>query len=342
MIQPRVHREGVDMFTAFRTNSSPRATALSVFAVFLALPAATDVALAQEGVIGWGDSVVDSRCHEQSFVEVEARESQTVARRSDGSVVAWGTNYYGQCTVPALPPGVSYVEVAAGLHHTVARRSDGSVVAWGFNSHGECNVPPLPPGLSYVGVAAGGASTLARRSDGSVVAWGDNNFGQCNVPALPPGLTLAQISAGLATTVAILRAGAYATFGAGCPGSTGVTHLEATTLPRVGGTMTVRVEPMPLFVAVMISGFSNVSWAAVPLPIDLSSLGLTNCSLRVSLDANDALIGSLGSATYSLGIPASPALAGFMLHQQAVVLDPAAGNPAGLVMSDAATAVVGM
>jgi hypothetical protein len=32
---------------------------------------------------------------------------------------------------------------------------------------------------------------------------------------------------------------------------------------------------------------------------------------------------------------------GFIVHQQAIVLDPAAGNPSGLVMSDAATAVIG-
>ena len=38
----------------------------------------------------------------------------TVARRSDGSVVAWGDNAYGQCNVPALPAGLTYVEVAAG------------------------------------------------------------------------------------------------------------------------------------------------------------------------------------------------------------------------------------
>jgi hypothetical protein len=158
---------------------------------------------------------------------------------------------------------------------------------------------------------------------------------------LPPGLCFAQMSAGESRTVAIVRAGAYNTFGAGCPGSVGVTRLEAITLPRVGATMTVRVEPLPLSVAVMITGFSNVSSAAGPLPLNLSSLGLTNCWLRVSLDANDALIGALGSATYSLAIPTTAALAGFILHQQAVVLDPAAGNPLGLVMSDAATAVIG-
>ena len=106
--------------------------------------------------------------------------------------------------------------------------------------------------------------------------------------------------------------------------------------------MTVRVEPLPLSLAVMISGFSNVSSTAGPLPLDLSPFGLTNCSLRVSLDISDALIGALGSATYSLAVPASAALAGFILHQQALVFDPAAGNPQGLVMSDAATAVVGL
>jgi hypothetical protein len=44
---------------------------------------------------------------------------------------------------------------------------------------------------------------------------------------------------------------------------------------------------------------SNVSWAAVPLPLDLSPLGLTNCSLRVSRDVSDALFGALGQATQS-------------------------------------------
>ena len=110
-----------------------------------------------------------------------------MARRSDGSVVAWGNNACGQCNVPALPAGLTYVEVAAGDGHTVARRSDGSVVAWGNNGYGQCNVPALPAGLTYVEVAAGDDHTVARRSDGSVVAWGDNYYGQCNVPALPAG-----------------------------------------------------------------------------------------------------------------------------------------------------------
>src|SRR5262245_6872910 len=140
------------MFATISTNLSPRAAAFSVLAVFLALPATTNVVLAQEGVIGWGGQVVDSRWHEESFVEVAAGSWHTLARRSDGSVVAWGDNMGGQCSVPALPPGLSYVEVAAGELHTVARRSDGSVVAWGGNGVGQCHGPALPPGRGEGGV----------------------------------------------------------------------------------------------------------------------------------------------------------------------------------------------
>src|SRR6188472_907431 len=130
---------------------------------------------AQSYVKGWGSRVFDSRWMVQANVEVAAGGQHTVARRVDGSVVAWGFNDYGQCDVPALSAGLSYVEVAAGAFHSAARRSDGSVVAWGENASGQCNVPALPAGLSYVEVAAGDSYTLARRSDGSVVAWGNNS-----------------------------------------------------------------------------------------------------------------------------------------------------------------------
>ena len=85
-----------------------------------------------------------------------------------------------------------------------------------------------------------------------------------------------------------------------------------------------------------------MSAAAGPLPLDLSPFGLTNCWLRVSPDVSVLLIGSAGSAGFALAVPVNPSLAGMILHQQALVLDPAAGNPAGLVVSDAATVVVGL
>ena len=127
----------------------------------------------------------------------------SVARRSDGSVVAWGYNASGENNVPALPAGLTYVGIAAGgcnarpstyVGHTVARRSDGTVVSWGANSHGQCNVPVLPPGLGYVEVAIGGfvinatsVHTVARRSDGAVFAWGENTSASATCRRFRPG-----------------------------------------------------------------------------------------------------------------------------------------------------------
>ncbi len=159
-----------------------------------AVVAAIAASTGKADVVGWGGQVFDSRLHDETFVEVAANHHHTVARRSDGSVVAWGDNAGGQCNVPALPSGLDYVEVSAGGRHTVARRSDGSVVAWGLNVSGQCNVPVPPSSLTYVEIAAGEDHTIARRSDGSVVAWGYNGYGQCNVPTLPFGVTYAEVS----------------------------------------------------------------------------------------------------------------------------------------------------
>ena len=61
---------------------------------------------------------------------IAAGNGHTVALKSDGTVVAWGYNFYGQTTVP---PGLSGVTAIAAGYHTVALKSDGTVVAWGDN-----------------------------------------------------------------------------------------------------------------------------------------------------------------------------------------------------------------
>ena len=61
---------------------------------------------------------------------IAAGDYHTVALKSDGTVVAWGDNGYGQTTVPvAAQSGVT--AIAAGGYHTVALKNDGTVVAWG-------------------------------------------------------------------------------------------------------------------------------------------------------------------------------------------------------------------
>jgi hypothetical protein len=274
-------------------------------------------------------------------VEIAAGGSHTLARLSDGSIVAWGSNNLGQCNVPALPTGVRYVDLAAGRGHSVARRSDGNIMVWGDNSHGQRNVPVLPPGLVYVGIAAGENHVAALRSDGSVIAWGSNSAGQCNVPALPAGMRFVRVAAVLDRTIAMIQPGACNTFAPGCPGSAGVTSLAVSMPPRTGTTIQIALQPLPQDAAVLLLGFSNVIGTLGPLPWDLTAFGMPGCFGRVAPDLATLVLGTGSSGFSPLVIPSLPWLAGTLVHSQAVVLDAAAGNAAGLVMSDAATLVVG-
>ena len=110
---------------------------------------------------------------------IAAGGDHNLALKSDGTVVAWGWNAFGQAAVPADLANV--IAVAAGSAHSLALKSDGTVVAWGWNYFGQAAVPA---GLAHVvAIAAGGDHSLALKSDGTVVAWGDNSYGQSTVPA---------------------------------------------------------------------------------------------------------------------------------------------------------------
>ena len=76
------------------------------------------------------------------MVAVAAGVYHSLALKTDGTVVAWGDNDNGECTVPAGLSGV--VAVAAGDAHSLALKSDGTVVAWGSNAYGQRNVPGGP------------------------------------------------------------------------------------------------------------------------------------------------------------------------------------------------------
>ena len=97
--------------------------------------------------------------------------------------------------------------------------------------------------------------------------------------------------------------------------------------PVLGTTMDVTIDNLPQNAAIMMTGFSNATWALGALPYDLSSLGATGCYLRVSPDFNLFVTGAGNQAVWSLPIPNVAAAAGILMYQQAVVLDPGFNRP---------------
>jgi hypothetical protein len=156
--------------------------------------------------------------------------------RSNGTVWAWGDNFYGELgngttsgsTVPVQVNGLSNViAIAGGYLHSLAVRSNGTVWAWGRNEHGELGngtsdldsvVPVQVSGLSNVAaVAAGYAYSVALRSDGTVWAWGYNADGELGNGMTTDSPAPVQIS-GLSNVVAV-ASGTYHSLAIGSDGT---------------------------------------------------------------------------------------------------------------------------
>jgi alpha-tubulin suppressor-like RCC1 family protein len=57
---------------------------------------------------------------------------------TDGTVVCWGRNDFGQCVPPSHLENVIAINCS---FHMFAMTADGKLVAWGDNHQGQCSVP---------------------------------------------------------------------------------------------------------------------------------------------------------------------------------------------------------
>ena len=171
-----------------------------------------------------------------------------------GAVVAWGSNGYGETSVPAGLAGVT--AIAASGYHSLALQSDGTVVGWGSNGDGETSVPAGLAGVTAI--AGGGDHSLALQSDGTVVAWGYNGFGQTSVPAGLTGVTA--IAGGSFHSLALKSDGTVVGWGSNSDGQTSVpAGLAGVTAIAAGGDHSLALKSDGTVVAWGYNGYGETS-----------------------------------------------------------------------------------
>ncbi len=214
------------------------------------------------------------------------------------------------------------------------------VVDWdaGSTEPGSSGAPLFSQNKRVIGQLHGGAA-----------ACGNNNsdwYGRFSMSWTGGGTPSTRLSDWLdpgntgATAVNTFGRASYRTFAPGCSGSMATTRLTAQGPPNVGSTLRVDLDNLPANAAFMMIGFSITTSPFGPLPMGLAWLGMPGCVLHVSPDVLASVSGSGNRATFAMTVPPASHLMGVRFFQQALVLDPAAGNAAGLVISDAAVAVI--
>jgi alpha-tubulin suppressor-like RCC1 family protein len=123
-----------------------------------------------------------------NIIAVATNSFHTLALASDGTVWAWGADWYGQVGngststqyTPVQLSLTNIIVISVGNEHSLALASDGTLWSWGDNYFGQLGrsssgrYDPTPtsvsvfgPSSALMGISAGSEHTLVRKADGT-------------------------------------------------------------------------------------------------------------------------------------------------------------------------------
>jgi alpha-tubulin suppressor-like RCC1 family protein len=133
-----------------------------------------------------------------------------IAKKTDGTLWAWGHNPNGQLGLndsiqrssPVQIPGTQWQNISAGYYTAMATKSDGTLWTWGYNGYGQLgqgdttqhSSPVQIPGITWQKISSGYNWAMGTR-EGALFTWGRNQHGelglgdvtQRNSPTQVPG-----------------------------------------------------------------------------------------------------------------------------------------------------------
>jgi alpha-tubulin suppressor-like RCC1 family protein len=171
----------------------------------------------QGSIVAWGHSP-----HYGEFIgtytAIAAGDYHSLGLRADGSVVGWGTNYYGE-TTELQAEGSDFIGIAAGPYSSLGLRSDGSIAQAGRIA----DLGTVPgPNSDFIAIAVDSYHAVGLQADGSMQGWGclicDPKFGcwdtgACDFP--PPNTGFVAVAARWATSFGLKADGSIVWFTGG-------------------------------------------------------------------------------------------------------------------------------